>query len=124
MPTPVGSCSGEVPFDWEDCTTWAPALLGVGSVYVSYYPDLAVPGAAEDVRSFAEHGVESAVRRLVLLSERGGGPARRAGGQGVRRGVDDRALQFFSQNFSESFFLSRFSRKRELSRSMAWPSRS
>jgi hypothetical protein len=48
----------------------------VGSVYVSYYPDLAVPGAAEDVRSFAEHGVESGVRRLVLLSERGGGPAR------------------------------------------------
>jgi hypothetical protein len=51
-------------------------------------------------------------------------PGARAGGQGVRRGVDDRALQFFSQNFSESFFLSRFSRKRELSRSMAWPSRS
>ena len=45
----VGSRSGEPPFDWEDQATWAPALQGVGSVYVTYYPDLAVPGAVETV---------------------------------------------------------------------------
>jgi uncharacterized protein YbjT (DUF2867 family) len=68
LPTRVGSRSGEPPFDWEDRTTWAPALRGVGSVYVSYYPDLAVPGSVEAVRSFAELAVKHGVRRLVLLS--------------------------------------------------------
>src|SRR3712207_8523276 len=44
----------EPPFDWEDEVTWAPALHNVGSVYISYYPDLAVPGSVEAVRTFAE----------------------------------------------------------------------
>jgi uncharacterized protein YbjT (DUF2867 family) len=41
----IGSRSGEPPFDWEDRSTWAPALYGASSVYLTYYPDLAVPGA-------------------------------------------------------------------------------
>ena len=40
-PVRIGSRSGEPPFDWEDRSTWATALHGVGSAYVSYYPDLA-----------------------------------------------------------------------------------
>jgi uncharacterized protein YbjT (DUF2867 family) len=71
VPTRVGSRSGEPPFDWEDRATWAPALEGVGSVYVSYYPDLAVPGAPEAVGSFAELAVARGVPRLVLLAGRG-----------------------------------------------------
>jgi uncharacterized protein YbjT (DUF2867 family) len=47
LPVRVGSRWGEPPFDWEDRSTWSPALDGVGSVYLSYYPDLAVPGAVE-----------------------------------------------------------------------------
>jgi uncharacterized protein YbjT (DUF2867 family) len=78
LPTRVGSRSGEPPFDWGDETTWAPALRNVESVYVSYYPDLAVPGAVSAVRSFAELAVESGVRRLVLLSGRGEEEAQRA----------------------------------------------
>jgi uncharacterized protein YbjT (DUF2867 family) len=50
MPVRVGSRSGEPPFDWDDQTTWAPALEGVESVYVSYYPDIAAPGAVAAVR--------------------------------------------------------------------------
>src|SRR5215218_4144560 len=68
IPVRVGSRSGEPPFDWEDRTTWAHALHEVGSVYISYYPDLAVPGSVEAVHSFAELAVEAGVRRLVLLS--------------------------------------------------------
>jgi nucleoside-diphosphate-sugar epimerase len=45
MPVRIGSRSGEPPFDWEDQGTWAAALLNVGAVYMTYYPDLAVPGA-------------------------------------------------------------------------------
>ena len=77
VPTRVGSRSGEPPFDWENEATWAPALHDVESVYVSYYPDLAVPGALAAVRSFAELAVESGVRRLVLLSGRGEEEAQR-----------------------------------------------
>src|SRR5829696_4631541 len=78
VPTRVGSRSGEPPFDWEEEATWAPALEDVGSVYVSYYPDLAVPGAVAAVRSFAELAVENGARRLVLLSGRGEPEAERA----------------------------------------------
>ena len=48
LPTRLGSRAGEPPFDWDDRATWAPALDGVGAVYVAYYPDLAVPGAVDD----------------------------------------------------------------------------
>jgi uncharacterized protein YbjT (DUF2867 family) len=107
LPVRVGSRSGEPPFDWEDEATWAPALRDVGAVYVTYYPDLAAPGAADAVRTFAELAVESGVRRLVLLSGRGEEEARRA--ELAVQGVDAEwtivRSSFFSQNFSESFFL-------------------
>src|SRR5918994_4804053 len=107
IPVRVGSRSGEPPFDWEDRITWAPALRDVGSVYVSYFPDLAVPGAVATVRSFAELAVESGVRRLVLLSGRGEEEAQRAelAVQGVNAEWTIVRSSFFSQNFSESFFL-------------------
>lgn len=107
LPTRVGSRSGEVPFDWGDKATWAPALRDVGAVYVSYYPDLAVPGAFEAVRSFAALAMQQGVRRLVLLSGRDEEEAQRA-----ERAVQEVSAEwtilrssFFSQNFSESFFL-------------------
>jgi uncharacterized protein YbjT (DUF2867 family) len=71
VPARVGSRSGRPPFDWEDRSTWVPVLEGVGSAYVSHFPDLAVPGAADTVGSFAELAVRSGVRRLVLLAGRG-----------------------------------------------------
>jgi uncharacterized protein YbjT (DUF2867 family) len=107
LPTRIGSRSGEPPFDWEDRTTWAPALRDVESAYVSYYPDLAIPGAADAVRSFAELAVENGVRRLVLLSGRGEEEAQRSE-QAVRdSGAEWTVVRssWFSQNFSESFFL-------------------
>jgi uncharacterized protein YbjT (DUF2867 family) len=70
VPTRVASRSGDRPFDWEDRLTWAPALRGASAAYVSFFPDLAVPGAADTVGAFAELAVEHGVRRLVLLSGR------------------------------------------------------
>jgi uncharacterized protein YbjT (DUF2867 family) len=107
LPTRVGSRSGEVPFDWEEEATWAPALRDVGSVYVSYYPDLAVPGAVAAVRSFAELAVESGVRRLVLLSGRGEPEAERAEAAVRDSGADLTILRstWFMQNFSEDYML-------------------
>ena len=102
-----GSRSGEPPFDWEDRATWVPALKGVSSVYVTYQPDLAIPGAAATVGAFAEVAVRNDVRRLVLLSGRGEEGAL-LGEQAVRdSGADWTILRsaWFSQNFSEGFFL-------------------
>ena len=42
-----------LPTGWEDMAMWASALQNVGSVYVPYYSDLAVPAAADTVRSDA-----------------------------------------------------------------------
>jgi len=107
LPTRVGSRSGEPPFDWEEEATWAPALQNVESVYVSYYPDLAVPGAVEAVRSFAELAVESGVRRLVVLSGRGEPEAERAEAAVRDSGADLTILRstWFMQNFSEDYML-------------------
>src|SRR5829696_5921654 len=107
VPTRVGSRSGEPPFDWEDEATWEPALQNVGSVYVSYYPDLAVPGAVTAVRSFAELAVENGVRRLVLLSGRGEPEAERAEAAVRDSGADLTILRstWFMQNFSEDYML-------------------
>ena len=78
LPVRVGSRSGEPPFDWDDQSTWAPAMQGVGSAYITYYPDLAIPGAADAVSSLADVALEQGVRRLVLLSGRGEQEAERA----------------------------------------------
>jgi uncharacterized protein YbjT (DUF2867 family) len=112
LPTRVGSRSGEPPFDWEEEATWAPALQNVGSVYVTYYPDLAVPGSVEAVRSLAKLAVENGVRRLVLLSGRGEPEAERAE-LALREVVDAKAgaewtilrSTWFMQNFSEDYML-------------------
>jgi uncharacterized protein YbjT (DUF2867 family) len=112
LPTRVGSRSGEPPFDWEEEATWVAALQNVGSVYVSYYPDIAAPGAVAAVRSFAKLAVENGVRRLVLLSGRGEPEAERAE-LALREVVDAKAgaewtilrSTWFMQNFSEDFML-------------------
>jgi uncharacterized protein YbjT (DUF2867 family) len=106
-PVQIGSRSGEPPFDWEKPETWAPALRGVSSVYVSYYPDLAVPGAVEVVGSFARLAVEKGVPRLVLLAGRGEAEAELAE-QAVRdSGADITIVRatWFMQNFSEDYMI-------------------
>ncbi|MEV0342107.1 hypothetical protein AB0H49_24070 [Nocardia sp. NPDC050713] len=50
----VGSRSAQPPFDWDNPATWAPALLDVEAVYITFQPDLAVPGAPDTVRAFGE----------------------------------------------------------------------
>lgn len=76
-------------------------------MYVSYYPDLAVPGAVEAVRSFAEFAVKNGVRRLVLLSGRGEPEAGRAEAAVRDSGADLTILRstWFMQNFSEDYML-------------------
>ncbi len=107
LPARIGSRAGAPPFDWGDRSTWGPAVRGVSAVYVTFQPDLAVPGAAEAVGDFAGMAVESGVRRLVLLSGRGEAGAQRAEGVLRDAGAEWTVLRasWLAQNFSESFFL-------------------
>ncbi len=107
LPVRAGSRSADPPFDWYDPTTWEPALDGVGAAYISYYPDLAAPGAVEATGKFARLAVAKGIRRLVLLAGRGEAEAERAE-QAVRdSGADLTILRstWFMQNFSEGDFL-------------------
>ena len=107
LPIRLGSRSAEPRFDWEDPGTWAPALRGMEAVYVSYYPDLAIPGAVETVGSFAELAVKSGVPRLVLLAGRGEAEAEQAE-QAVRDSGAELTIvrsTWFAQNFSEDYML-------------------
>ncbi|NEE14588.1 hypothetical protein G3M58_49995, partial [Streptomyces sp. SID7499] len=70
VPVRSGSRTGAVPFDWQDASGWAAALRGVRAAYVAYYPDLAVPGAAEAMADFGRIAEACGVRRVVLLSGR------------------------------------------------------
>ena len=105
VPTRIGSRSADLPFDWNDRSTWAPVLDGVTSIYIVYYPDLAVSGASEAIQAFVDLAVESGAQKLVLLSGRGEEEARRCEEIVQNAGVDWTVLRatWFSQNFSEGF---------------------
>ncbi|MCP3995834.1 MAG: NmrA family NAD(P)-binding protein [bacterium] len=105
IPVKAASRSGETRFEWNDKSTWAPALDGAGSAYITYYPDLAFPGAAETVEEFAKLAVADGVKRLVLLSGRGEEGAQDAERRVRESGADYTLVRaaFFSQNFSEAF---------------------
>jgi uncharacterized protein YbjT (DUF2867 family) len=105
VPVRVGSRGSAIPFDWEDRPTWGAALDGARAAYVSYYPDLAAPGAPDAVRALADVAVERGVRRLVLLSGRGEVEAQRAEQAVFDSGADVTVVRcaWFMQNFSEDF---------------------
>ena len=107
VPVREGSRRAEPPFDWEDRSTWDAALRGVGAAYLTYFPDLAVPGAAETVGALAEHAVGLGVRRLVLLSGRGEVGAQYAEQLVQASGADCTVIRsaWFMQNFSEGHLL-------------------
>ncbi|MFC9247410.1 NmrA family transcriptional regulator [Streptomyces sp. NPDC057136] len=109
VPVRSGSRSGGVPFDWEDESGWEAALRGADAAYVTYYPDLAAPGAAEAMEAFGRIAARSGVRRVVLLSGRGE-PQAVVAEEALRAAAPGMALTvlrsaFFTQNFSEGALL-------------------
>ena len=102
-----GSRQADPPFDWENPATWTDALRGVEAVYISFYPDLAVPGAPAAIKELTSRAVDAGVKRLVLLSGRGEEEAQRCEDIVRECGVGFTLIRasWFSQNFSESFLL-------------------
>lgn len=101
-----GSRSGSPAFDWAEPATWGPALEGMDAAYVVYTPDLAVPGAREDLTRFVEVAKSKGVRKLVLLSGRGEPEARACELIVEQSGMEWTIVRagWFDQNFSEGDF--------------------
>ncbi|WP_117192815.1 NmrA family NAD(P)-binding protein [Rhizobium terrae] len=93
-------------FDWTDRSTWAAALDGVSAAYITYYPDLAVKTAPDDVEAFAKLAVSLGVKRLVLLSGRGEPAAQESEKRLIASGADWTIVRasWFNQNFDEGQF--------------------
>lgn len=106
FPVRHGSRSAQPAFDWQDHTTWDAALAGVASVYVTFYPDLAVPGAPAAIEAFTKLARRAGVERLVLLSGRGEAEAQRCEQIVENSGIDWTIVRagWFNQNFSEGPF--------------------
>lgn len=105
LPVRRGARSSATPFDWESPETWAAALTGARAAYVTYFPDLAFPGAVEKLESLCETAKDVGIEHLVLLSGRGEQHAR-LGEVVVREsGVDFTIVRsaWFAQNYSEGY---------------------
>lgn len=94
-------------FDWDDSTTWASAIKGTRSAYVTYQPDLAVPNAEGAIKTFVRVARENGLEHITLLSGRGEEGAQRAEKILQDSGISWNIVRcsWFSQNFSESFML-------------------
>ena len=104
-PVRRGSRNAPIPFDWEKPDTWAPALAGVRAAYVTYFPDIAVPGALDNLKALTIAAKDAGLEHLVLLSGRGEHHAR-LGEEVVRHsGIDFTIVRaaWFAQNFSEGY---------------------
>ena len=103
----IGSRSEKPPFDWENLETWAGALEGMDTVYITFQPDLAVPGALKAIEGFTSQAVKAGIQKLVLLSGKGEKEAELCEQVVRNAGVDWTIVRasWFNQNFSESFFL-------------------
>lgn len=103
----TGTRSAQIPFDWDSPDTWAPALDGVSSAYVSYFPDLAFPGAADKIEALTKLAKQIGTERLVLLSGRGETHAEECENIVRNSGVDFTLVRcaWFAQNFSEGYLV-------------------
>jgi uncharacterized protein YbjT (DUF2867 family) len=106
--TRIVSRSTTPTFDWYDESTWAGALDGMDSAYVTFQPDLTVPGAVEIITAFGAAARAHRLDHLVLLSGRGEPAAQACERALAAGGVPTTVVRcsFFAQNFSEHFLLS------------------
>lgn len=103
----IGSRNSSPGFDWDNKNAWVDALDGIEKIYVTYYPDLAVPGAKEAIESLTHLAIELGVKKMVLLSGKGETEAEACEKIVIDSGINYTIVRasWFNQNWSESFFL-------------------
>ncbi|MCB1065430.1 MAG: NAD(P)H-binding protein [Verrucomicrobiae bacterium] len=100
------SRSASPSFDWNDDANWNEVLAGVKALYVTYHPDLSVPGASDHIRALLTVAKAQGVERIVLLSGRGEEEAQLCERLVLHSSIPATIVRcgWFNQNFSESFF--------------------
>ncbi|SNR77451.1 SDR family oxidoreductase [Dokdonia pacifica] len=103
----VGSRSNQPSFDWHQPEGWAEALEGMDKVYITYQPDLAVPGALAAIEQLVKEAKRAQIKKLVLLSGKGEREAELCEQVVIHSGIAYTIVRasWFNQNFSESFLL-------------------
>lgn len=102
----AASRTAPVKFDWAIPSTWRSAVEGCDAAYITYAPDIALPGAVEAISAFVDTALLAGLKRVVLLSGRGEPEAQRAEACLLESGADWTIVRasWFMQNFSENFF--------------------
>jgi len=103
----IGSRSETPAFNWDNSETWTKALQGMDKVYITFQPDLAVPGALEAIEELTKQAKRCGIKKLVLLSGKGEREAELCEQVVIHSGLEYTIVRasWFNQNFSESFFL-------------------
>lgn len=103
----IGSRSASPAFDWHQPEGWAQALEGMDKVYITYQPDLAVPGALRSIEQLVKESKRANVKKLVILSGKGEREAQLCEQVIIHSGLDYTIVRasWFNQNFNENFLL-------------------
>jgi uncharacterized protein YbjT (DUF2867 family) len=105
----VRACSRSTTpaFDWHQPNTWEAAVADCTAVYITFQPDLAVPGSTKLIKEFTDFAVQNGIQKMVLLSGRGEAEAQACEQIVMQVGADWTIVRadWFYQNFSESMFL-------------------
>ena len=103
----IGSRYATPAFNWDNPETWTESMQGMDKVYITFQPDLAVPGALEAIEGLTKQAKRCNVKKLVLLSGKGEREAELCEQVVIHSGLDYTIVRasWFNQNFSESFFL-------------------
>ncbi|MBQ4822742.1 NmrA family NAD(P)-binding protein [Aquimarina sp. MMG016] len=103
----VGSRSVQPSFDWHQPENWSQTLEGMDKVYITYQPDLAVPGALEAIEQLIKEAKNASIKKLVLLSGKGEREAELCEQVVIHSGIEYTIVRasWFNQNFSENFLL-------------------
>lgn len=82
-------------------------MEGIDKVYITFQPDLAVPGALEAIEGLTRVAKQSGTKKMVLLSGKGEREAELCEQVIIHSGINYTIVRasWFNQNFSESFFL-------------------
>lgn len=103
----IGTRKNNPAFDWNDYSTFSPALKGMDRAYIVYYPDLAVPGSKEAIAALTEAALKEGLEKVVLLSGKGETEAEACEQIVANSGLNYTLVRasWFNQNFSEGAFL-------------------
>jgi len=103
----IGSRSNTPSFDWHQPENWVNPVEGMDKIYITYQPDLAVPGALEAIEQLVKVSKRANVKKLVLLSGKGEREAQLCEQVIIHSGLDYTIVRasWFNQNFSENFLL-------------------